>query len=78
MSILQARLVVVGANVGLGFEAAKHFASMNQRGWFPGVAAKKRVRLPFKVSEQAVSASALTHVHYWTKFSKTEVESEKI
>ena len=25
-------VVVVGANVGLGFEAANHFASMNPRG----------------------------------------------
>ncbi len=35
-------VVVIGANVGLGFEAAKHFASMNQRRLVLGCRSQER------------------------------------
>lgn len=49
-------VVVVGANVGLGFEAAKHFASMNP----------KRLVLGCRSEEKGQAAIQGKRVTYWS------------
>jgi retinol dehydrogenase 12 len=51
MDLTGKTIVVGGANVGLGFEAAKHFASINSKTWFLHVVVRRGAKLQSKVSE---------------------------
>jgi retinol dehydrogenase 12 len=56
-------VVVIGANVGLGFEAAKHFASMNPKKLVLGCRSQEKGQATLH-QEKITSLSSLHTVFY--------------